>query len=129
MTPIITLTLAIRKKLIKGISSKPAEIMKQVDLEDAVQSAGIIEERSKALVSFDNRYKKLTTLPPLKMKALPVVELFSKMEKLFEEVLRGKGIAFKYQDDCALVIQADPEMLEQVLINKFIQKFTYLCVE
>ena len=129
MTPIITLTLAIRKKLIKGISSKPAEIMKQVDLEDAVQSAGIIEERSKALVSFDNRYKKLTTLPPLKMKALPVIELFSKMEKLFEEVLRGKGIAFKYQDDCALVIQADPEMLEQVLINKFIQKFTYLCVE
>ncbi len=129
MTPIITLTLAIRKKLIKGISSKPAEIMKQVNLEDAVQSAGIIEERSKALVSFDNRYKKLTTLPPLKMKALPVIELFSKMEKLFEEVLRGKGIAFKYQDDCALVIQADPEMLEQVLINKFIQKFTYLCVE
>jgi two-component system nitrogen regulation sensor histidine kinase NtrY len=117
MTPIITLTVAIRKKLMKGNSIKTGEIRRHEDLEDAVQSAGIIEERSKALVSFINRYKKLTTLPPLKMKALPVVELFSKMEKLFGEDLRGKGIVFKYQADCTNEIQADPEMLEQVLIN------------
>ena len=63
MTPIITLSMAIRRKMKKGTPDA---------VEDAVQSAGIIEERSSGLVNFIERYKKLTGLPPLKKKTLKV---------------------------------------------------------
>ncbi len=117
MTPIVTLTLAIRKKLMRADRIKPPEEQTRRDLEDAVSSAGIIEERSKGLVGFINRYKKLTSLPPLKTGRIPVHDLFSKMELLFGEELKKKSIRINCQADCSFELEADRQMLEQVLIN------------
>ncbi len=117
MTPIITLTLAIRKKLMKGRKIIPPAEQEPANLEDALRSAGIIEERSKGLISFINRYKKLTSLPPLKIDRFSVNDLFSKMESLFGEELREKNIRLMCQKDCGLELEADRQMLEQVLIN------------
>lgn len=117
MTPIITLSMAIRRKLSKGNQAKPATQLNSEALEDAIQSASIIEERSKGLVQFIERYKKLTALPPMKMERFPAGDLFTKMEQLFKEELNAKDIRFNWPSQCNAELEADRQMLEQVLIN------------
>jgi nitrogen fixation/metabolism regulation signal transduction histidine kinase len=117
MTPIITLAMAIRKKLSSGDRTKPAETSQQSSLQDAIHSADIIEERSSGLVQFIERYKKLTGLPPLKTERFPAGELIQKIEQLFQEEFKEKGIRFLGPSKCNIELEADRQMLEQVLIN------------
>jgi len=117
MTPIITLSMAIRKKLAHGGQVLPAEQLSNVALQDAIQSASIIEERSGGLVQFIERYKKLTGLPPMKIERFPAGELIPKVERLFKEEFKEKGIRFLGPKQCHIELEADRQMLEQVLIN------------
>jgi len=117
MTPIITLSLAIRRKLTKGKFIKPVETLSKEILEDAVRSASIIGERSKGLVNFIERYKKLTGLPPLQIDTFPVSDLMARIEQLFKEELAKREIRLICQRDCSFQLKADQPMLEQVLIN------------
>ena len=117
MTPIITLSMAIRKKLARGDQVKPAEHVSKEALQDAIQSAAIIEERSSGLVQFIERYKKLTGLPPMKIERFPAGELIPKIEQLFKEEFKEKGIRFMCPSKCNIELEADRNMLEQVLIN------------
>lgn len=117
MTPIITLSMAIRKKLARGDDAKSLETLTKEALEDATQSASIIEERSKGLVQFIERYKKLTGLPPMKTDRFPAGELMAKMDQLFQKELSEKGIRLIRPTKCKIELEADQQMLEQVLIN------------
>lgn len=117
MTPIITLSMAIRKNLANNEGAKSQEELTNSALEDALQSAAIIEERSKGLVQFIERYKKLTGLPPVKKEHFPAEDLFAKVKQLFKEGLEAKGIQIIWPSDCNAELFADPQMLEQVLIN------------
>lgn len=117
MTPIITLAMAIRRKLSDGAKAKLASELTEETLEDAIQSASIIEERSIGLVQFIERYKKLTALPPMKIESFQAGDLFEKMEQLFKEELRAKGISLKRTPQCNIELEGDRQMLEQVLIN------------
>jgi len=117
MTPIITLSMAIRKKLAHGDQAKKLEEIKLEALEDAIQSASIIEERSSGLVEFIERYKKLTGLPPLKLENFAIQDLFSKIEQLFQSEFQAKGVHFFKSVSCSGEMEADQQMLEQVLIN------------
>lgn len=117
MTPIITLAMAIRRKLANGQKEKHPEQLTSEALKDAIQSASIIEERSMGLVQFIERYKKLTSLPPLKMERFPVRDLFAKLEQLFKEEFNAKGIRLNWPLKYNADLEADRQMLEQVLIN------------
>jgi len=117
MTPIITLAMAIRKKLSDGYQTKPVEQISSLALKDAIQSAAIIEERSVGLVHFIERYKKLTSLPPPRLERFQAEDLFAKTEQLFKEELSTNGIRFTRQASCNIELEADRQMLEQVLIN------------
>jgi nitrogen fixation/metabolism regulation signal transduction histidine kinase len=117
MTPIITLANAIRKKLANGDQTKSSEQKSDVTLQDSIHSATIIEERSSGLVQFIERYKKLTGLPPMRTERFPAGELIPKIEQLFREEFKEKGIHFVWPSKCNIVLEADRQMLEQVLIN------------
>jgi len=117
MTPIITLSMAIRKKLASGEQAKPTKELTKEALEDAIQGASIIEERSKGLVEFIERYKKLTGLPPMKTDHFPASELMGKTDQLFQKELSEKGIRLIRPEKCKIELNADRQMLEQVLIN------------
>lgn len=108
MTPIITLSMAIRRKLGKNTPDA---------LVDAIQSAEIIEERSSGLVNFIERYKKLTGLPGPKMELFAVEQLFSRVEQLYREELAAEAVAFSFDSNCTMEINADKQMMEQLMIN------------
>lgn len=117
MTPIITLSMAIRKKLARGDKAMQAEKLSEEALTDAIESAWIIEERSSGLVAFIERYKKLTSLPPLKLERFSAKELFVKMDQFFREDLKAKKIRISWPGSCDTMLEADRQMLEQVMIN------------
>ena len=117
MTPIITLSMAIRRKLGNGTEAKQPEQISEAALEDAIESATIIGERSSGLVQFIERYKKLTNLPPLKLERFKAVDLFSKMDHFFREDIQSSNIRFIWPESCSMELDADRHMLEQVLIN------------
>lgn len=109
MTPIITLTTAIRNKLTRVRTSEA--------LEEAVKSAGLIGERSSGLIGFIERYKKLTGLPAPVMVRFSARELLSRIEELYRESMKSLHIHLSCHSDCDIEVEADREMMEQVLIN------------
>ena len=117
MTPIITLAMAIRKKLANQEQTRSSGPSRQSALQDAIQSASIIEERSGGLVQFIERYKKLTGLPPMQTERFPAMELIPKIEQLFLAEFQDRGIHFLRPSKCHIDLEADRHMLEQVLIN------------
>ena len=51
------------------------------------------------------------------MEHFPAADLFSKIEQLLKEDLKGKGIQIKWPSQCSAEIEADRQMMEQVMIN------------
>ena len=117
MTPIITLAGAIQRKLGKSSGMEQTGQLSEEVLSDALRSSAIIEERSNGLVSFIERYKKLTGLPPVKPERFPAAVLMEKVEQLFREDLKQQSIRLIVPTECRLELEADRQMLEQVMIN------------
>ncbi len=119
LTPIITLTIAIKNKLLKDKDLKSVHEIKGSDIKDTLSSTAIIEERSKGLIHFINRYQKLTKLPPLQLSDLEILKLFHRIQFLFKEQIETKKIRFYTTVQHQNSIKADARMVEQVLINLF----------
>ena len=117
ITPIITLSRAIVRKLGKRTGEDRAGHIRSETLEDAIRSASIIEERSNGLISFINRYKKLTDLPPLKPERFAITSLMARIEEFFKEELERLSVRLILPRNCTFELEADKLLLEQVLIN------------
>jgi signal transduction histidine kinase len=117
ITPITTLTTAIRRKLDTTVKECGASDKVLQNIEEAVTSTEIIEERSNGLIHFINQYQRLTKLPPLKLIKIDIQALFGRMEYLFREQLNEKKIDLTISITAAREFLGDQQMLEQVLIN------------
>lgn len=86
--------------------------------DDIHQALRIIEKRSSGLLHFVESYRRLTRLPAPDFQILPVSDLFSRIEQLLRQSLENMGIVFSIDiDPRSLELTADPNMVEQVLIN------------
>jgi two-component system nitrogen regulation sensor histidine kinase NtrY len=117
ITPITTLTLAIRKRLIKDNKKKRATEVNNDDIKAALSGTEIIEERSKGLVHFIEKYQKITKLPPLRVSNENISELFERIIRLFREQLDQKGIKLITDIHQIKKLKVDPQMVDQVMIN------------
>jgi two-component system nitrogen regulation sensor histidine kinase NtrY len=85
------------------------------DVREAVQT---IQKRSEGLVHFVEAYRSLTRLPQPKFQEFSVQEAFSRLHQLNEEKMRQVNIRFSSSViPHTLKLTADPEMIEQVLLN------------
>ena len=85
------------------------------DIHDAVRT---IENRSQGLLHFVDVYRKLTRIPKPDFQIFPIAELFKNVEQLMQTEIADKDIAFQHQaDHKTLELTADPDLIEQVLIN------------
>jgi two-component system nitrogen regulation sensor histidine kinase NtrY len=117
ITPIITLTTAIKKRLLKKQDKKAMRKVNEKDIRYALDSTDIIEERSRGLINFIDRYRKLTRLVPLQLSSVNIQELFQRIQFLFKEEPGMKGITLKVDYQETDTLMADPKMLEQMMIN------------
>jgi nitrogen fixation/metabolism regulation signal transduction histidine kinase len=85
------------------------------DVRDALQT---IEKRSRGLLHFVESYRELTRIPRPDFQIVMVSSLFERVGQLMESQIREAGIEFRTViDPETLEITADPELMEQVLIN------------
>ncbi len=118
ITPIVSLSSTVKGLL---IDEQGVQLRKEIDDEDieSAQSAlNTIERRSQSLLNFVQVYRNLTRIPKPNFRHIPVQELFDNVEQLLLPKIRERNI------DCqckvvppGLMLTADPDLIEQVLIN------------
>jgi len=119
ITPISSLTSTLREILEQDLIKKEDNYeLKTEGAEDLREGLNTIESRSKGLIKFIDAYREYTSLPQPKIKNIRVKDLIEKVAQLLKPEFKKTSIQFSYQSDSEyLTIQADEEMIEQVLIN------------
>ncbi|MEM1407869.1 MAG: ATP-binding protein, partial [Bacteroidota bacterium] len=74
-----------------------------------------VENRSKGLQSFTTSYRKLTKIPTPVFESVKIRERVNRILELFKNETQGVNIKVSISND--VLILADPELLDQVLIN------------
>lgn len=121
ITPISSLTETV-KELVDGIDdgerlSKNGKGDPEI-ISDIHSALKTIQSRSLGLQHFVGAYRNLTLIPSPQFKIFPITELFARIQQLMETKISGAGIRFiSSVEPESLELTADPELIEQVLIN------------
>ncbi len=121
VTPIISLS-STASELLDGKENHQLSIE---ELEDIKVALNTIARRSNGLLHFVDDYRNLTRIPSPNFQTLKIFSLFQRIEKLFEERLAERKINFCYSvvpND--LEVTADPDLIEQVIINLILNSIT-----
>lgn len=119
VTPIISLTELINT-LIEDESGrqKSLEEIHPEDIEDIRQGLYTIENRSKGLLRFVNAYRSIYKQPKPKFEKVVVGDLLQRLATLFKSEFQQRNIQFEMDvPPYEMLMMADPQLLEQVLIN------------
>lgn len=119
ITPISSLTSTLREILDHEMTRTEKDYeLKSEAADDLREGLATIENRSKGLIKFIDAYREYTSLPQPKIKTVLLKELIEKTAQFMRQELKKTNIVFT--TSCSsdyLTIQADAEMIEQVLIN------------
>ncbi len=89
-----------------------------VEKEDLTIGMDTIKKRSEGLLKFAQIYRNLNKVTQPQIKAVPVRELFAAMHNLMNPSLEQQQIDFDITiKDPNLILYADPNLIEQVIIN------------
>ena len=118
ITPITTLSVAVRRIIKPEDTIKDINNLHQDDLEDIFINNTVIEERSKGLLQFMEQYRKLTKMPALRFEYVNIKSLIEEQRSLFKKIIDENQIDFTIDvepEDLSATI--DRKLTEQVLIN------------
>ena len=119
ITPISSLTSTLRDILDHEMKKSDGhyELMDE-GADDLREGLATIENRSKGLIKFIDAYREYTSLPKPVIKTVRLKELIDKVAQFMKTELKRTNILFIHECHSEyLTIQADEEMIEQVLIN------------
>jgi two-component system, NtrC family, nitrogen regulation sensor histidine kinase NtrY len=119
ITPISSLTSTLREILDHDMMRKENSWeLKDEGAEDLREGLSTIENRSRGLIKFIDAYREYTSLPKPQMATVRLKDLIEKVAQLMKNEIKKTSIDFQYEWSSEyLTIQADHEMIEQVLIN------------
>src|SRR5690349_12905812 len=119
ITPISSLTSTLREILDHDMEKKNSHYeLKEEGADDLREGLSTIENRSKGLIKFIDAYREYTSLPKPKLATVRLKELIEHVAQLMKTELKKTSIKFHYECSSEYItIQADLEMIEQVLIN------------
>jgi two-component system, NtrC family, nitrogen regulation sensor histidine kinase NtrY len=118
VTPITTLTTAIKRIFTTGKKHKSVHEISDDQIDDALKSVEVIEDRSLGLIDFMERFRSLTDIPVLKRDSFKIEKTFDRLSVLFKKNADDRGINLRMSAIPGdLTIIADEMLLEQVMIN------------
>jgi len=119
ITPISSLTSTLREVLDHEMEKKENHYeLKEEGAEDLREGLSTIENRSRGLIKFIDAYREYTSLPTPKMATVRLKEMLERVAQLMKTELKKTNIDFHVECNSEyLTIQADVEMIEQVVIN------------
>jgi nitrogen fixation/metabolism regulation signal transduction histidine kinase len=112
VTPVVSLT-----GTLKGLFEDEQALDDPETLLDARAGLSAIQNRSLGLIRFTEAYQDLMHIPEPQLEAVLVDDLLGRVHTLYRQQLRQQGIALRVEADEMPPIQADPQLIEQVLIN------------
>ncbi|MFC1475360.1 PAS domain-containing sensor histidine kinase, partial [Candidatus Zixiibacteriota bacterium] len=119
LTPISSMAATV-KGIIKDTSKSNTPLSKETNI-DVLNALQTIQNRSRGLLFFVDSYRDLTHIPKANFKIVNLYEFFKQIEKIAFEQIDKKPIILRITvDPKNLEITADPELIEQVLINLII---------
>ncbi|MCB0548049.1 MAG: ATP-binding protein [Phaeodactylibacter sp.] len=93
-------------------------VMDEGSMKHIKNSVDVIKKRSEGLLGFTETYRTLTRIPPPNFELVEARHLVEELCTLFQPELERKGIKLESSLPVqAVSFQADPALLEQVLIN------------
>ena len=119
ITPMTSLAATLTEILEEDVQEKDGHFELEAEsVEDIKEGLQTIQNRSEGLRRFVDAYRSFTSIPKPKMQLLQVKDFFQTTLKLFQPEIRSKCI----QMDCKVLpddlqLNADPQLLEMVLIN------------
>ncbi len=121
ITPIVSLSSTVKNLLIDEDSVKLKSVIEADDVESAQSALNTIERRSQSLLNFVQVYRNLTRIPKPNFRHFPIKDLFDNAEQLLLPKIKERNIQFKCRIvPPGLMLTADPDLIEQVLINLLI---------
>lgn len=128
VTPIISLS-ATACTLLGEIDKniKDNQTINEEGMEDVKGALDTIQRRSQGLLHFVDDYRNLTRIPIPNFQVVRIFDLFERIQKLLAEQFHEKGIKFSYSIvPSDLEITADPDLIEQVIINLILNSMSAL---
>jgi nitrogen fixation/metabolism regulation signal transduction histidine kinase len=119
ITPISSLASTVNGMLGSGSSGEAiAHPLTPDSVQDIRTAVGTIEKRSRGLLHFVEAYRKLMRTPSPRFQIVRVSDLFRQVEQLMRSHFQKGRVAFSLNvEPESLEVTADPELVEQVLIN------------
>jgi signal transduction histidine kinase len=119
VTPISTLASTINGLVTSAAPLPPAEGLEEDPIRrDIRMAAETIEKRSHGLLHFVDAFRSLTLVPKPNLQVFGVKEILDRVGRLMTANMAGKNIRFSVDvEPAGIEIEADPELIEQVLIN------------
>ena len=119
ITPISSLASTINELIKESYNVSPSNKTEDDEtLTDICDAAQTIQKRSEGLLHFVDAYRNLTLIQKPNFQIFPIQELFNRAAKLIHTNLRDKNIKLELSiKPKTLELAADPELIEQALIN------------
>jgi nitrogen fixation/metabolism regulation signal transduction histidine kinase len=119
ITPISSLASTVDELLIE--KTPDGQVLRKIeddDLENIENALQTIRRRSEGLLNFVDIYRNLTRIPQPNFRYFPIKEAFDRVENLLHQKIETLSITCNcnvFPDD--LKLTADPDLIDQVLIN------------
>lgn len=119
VTPISSLAGTVEHELKSQLANeKPINEMSNEDVEDLFNAVRTIQKRSKGLIRFVQDFRNLTHIPKPNFTEVNAEELLKEIEILLKNEVVSHNINFNCKiEPKPIIIMADKELIEQVLIN------------
>lgn len=127
LTPIRTLTHAIRRSVSEINSGNDNMEDNDSLFTDIMKNTGLIEERSTSLINFIKKYRDITKIEQLSLQKVIIQEIFTKITGFLKEELSYQNITCEISvEPDNLELLCDPNLVEQLLINLMINSIEAL---
>lgn len=121
ITPIVSLSSTVKDILIDKETYELREDIDTDDVDSVLSALAAIEKRSQGLLNFVQIYRNLTRIPKPNFRYFSVEELFNAIHSLLEPKIKEQKIKCRiHVVPKDLMLTADPDLIEQVLINLII---------
>ncbi len=118
ITPIVSLSSTVKGLLIDQERLSLRGDVDDEDVESASNALNTIEKRSQGLLHFVEVYRNLTRIPKPNFRYISIQEMFDRVENLLQPKIDERRIDCTYRVvPPGQMLTADPDLLEQVLIN------------
>ncbi|WP_420384997.1 sensor histidine kinase [Roseivirga sp.] len=120
MTPVLSLTTAIKQMVDDEGGPKAVESIVQEEVNDIHRSISAIEKRGEGLLNFVNAYRNYTRLPELKLEEVSLSEIVEQAVTLVNKEFSTSGVNLKFESSVLAgdrAIMVDSKLISQVLLN------------